>query len=311
MVALSPRSSSGQGGSSAAAAPPPPPPPPALGDSPYLGREERQLLEQGKAEHRETTKSARRALKVGLGPAGAPWRACWPLQQPEQQRAESSCCRAQPGAWGLGRAAAAACRLAAAGCSHGCQRCAARRPSPSPLHTRAAGRADRGRGSGHSGGGAPPGPAAGAGGAGHASGGCAPRIACLGWVCIACLLAGWCRSARVGQGGGRSGGNLSAARACGTPAASPRCLFSTLPDLLPDLASPPPTSQPLPRPAGGRGDPGGVGAAALHAPLVLPAVLRLLRPYSGQGPHPQAARGGVSGRGGCAGCLAVAGVARV
>ncbi|KAL4421487.1 hypothetical protein ABPG75_010778 [Micractinium tetrahymenae] len=32
--------------------------------TPYLGREERMLLEQGKAEHRETTAAARRALQV-------------------------------------------------------------------------------------------------------------------------------------------------------------------------------------------------------------------------------------------------------
>lgn len=59
-------SSSSQEASAGAAAPTAAPPPPVQ-DSPYLGREERQLLEQGKAEHRETTASARRALKVGLG----------------------------------------------------------------------------------------------------------------------------------------------------------------------------------------------------------------------------------------------------
>lgn len=41
-----------------------------LDDSPYLGSEERQLLERGKAEHRETTSTAKRALQVG-GPRAA------------------------------------------------------------------------------------------------------------------------------------------------------------------------------------------------------------------------------------------------
>ena len=36
-----------------------------LSDTPYLGTEERQLLERGKAEHRSTTATAKRALQVG------------------------------------------------------------------------------------------------------------------------------------------------------------------------------------------------------------------------------------------------------
>lgn len=51
----------------------------SLGDTPYLAPEDRKLLELGKAEHRETTATARRALQVtirgdrrAVTPAAAP-----------------------------------------------------------------------------------------------------------------------------------------------------------------------------------------------------------------------------------------------
>jgi hypothetical protein len=37
-------------------------------DSPYLSYEDRELLQRGKAVHRETTASAKRALQVGAPP---------------------------------------------------------------------------------------------------------------------------------------------------------------------------------------------------------------------------------------------------
>jgi hypothetical protein len=48
-----------------------------LSHTPYLGTEERQLLERGKAEHRSTTATAKRALQVGGrggGAGGGGWR---------------------------------------------------------------------------------------------------------------------------------------------------------------------------------------------------------------------------------------------